>query len=319
MPYDSDAPAMLVRSTTQDIRNPNLQRILTVEYQLLDFAGIKTYQKKSETTGYQSHDGSQAVSNLTLTYDQTLCPIAVTEFSTLGTLTLRKDRAEVREIAQSLHCLPRTINWTGSHGNRDLDFSQTLIIGRNRIGLPPRFASGKAGERLLQELTYDSGYRISSVYTPKDGKKEFTWDGDLLSTITDGSGKKTQVTGRDPLKDQILALTSHLGDGQTFEEYFKHDDWNRLTSKWDNIHPSSESNPIAKTVYQFASENSLGKILTEARVESHLGSHWSQQIEFFTAGGEARKLAITSTVQSQRSGDPKWAPSCSTRSRIRGS
>ncbi len=290
--YPIDAPALLLSSTAQDTRNPSLEKVQKVEYQDRDFAGIKTYQKKTELAGFQSSTGTQAATVQSFDYDENLCPTQSTVTSVLGTLTLTKTRTDVKDLSNSLHCLPGSLHWTGRHGNRAFDFSQTLWISRNTIGLPTRFASGDSATRRLQELTYDPEFHIQSVSTPQNGTQVYHWEGGLLTSVTDASGKKVEVTSRNALRDQIEALSTDLGSGEVFTEFFRHDDWNRLTSRWNNIGKSSEANPLAQYFYQFAKENSVGKILVQNRVDSGVASTWKKQMEFFSATGETLGEAL---------------------------
>ncbi len=298
--FDEFAPGLLLSSFEKDVRKNDIQKFNQTQYELKDISNIPAYVAKKNESGFQS-DGSRTIGlQKEFQYDSLLCPLSSKEISVHGTSIQTHQKASLSALELFPHCLDQAISTQGLHSDSRQDLEMQLRIERNALGLPTQYASGTT---TLQTIQYDSQWNVSQVYTPSEGTQIFTYENDLLKRIQSDSGRAVEASVRDPSRDWILNLTTHLNQGE-FQQDFRYDSWNRLTSHWDNVSQGSSASPLHQYFYQFAlSENQvLAKILKKTRIDVDDAIRHQETLEYFTAAGD-----LIGTAQKTRDGCNEWS------------
>jgi RHS repeat-associated protein len=261
---DDDVAGVVSLSEDTDDRTPGIVRFARRLYEDVRHHGVRWLRPASVEAGYRSSDGSTTLSTTTrhVTYERGFCPTVVTTTFPDGQLMATSTLATVAAIPDELHCLAQSENLFGTHADPARDFTYVAGVDRNEVGQITRatqFGSPTA-PLVLQEIMYDADRRIARVSAPGRGTTVPTYDAEgRLTAVTDPLGIITRADAIDPASDALLALHTARPDAPV-TAFFEYDGRERLAASWDDVSPTSSTQPLASYGYQDATTTTPGRI-----------------------------------------------------------
>ncbi|MCY1047263.1 N-acetylmuramoyl-L-alanine amidase [Corallococcus sp. bb12-1] len=286
--HDAQQTGLLVSSTSTDARSPGVERFESRVYDVTSSFGLPWKRLREQHGGWRS--GTTQVEQWTefQAYAADLCPARTVLHTVQGTLTTEHTRASPSGLAGHLHCLDSGVVLTGQHADASLDFRHESRLTRNAVGLLEKLESvGPSGAVTLQDVAYRPDFSVERVSAPGRGTTWFDFEqgGTVLRKVTSPDGTSVEVTGREPLTDDVRSLRYASGTA-SYSESFRYDGQERLVRQWDDQGHATETNPSVLMAYQYATALKPALVEVESLVDAYSGAK-RQLAEWSTAAGES--------------------------------
>jgi RHS repeat-associated protein len=282
-------------SRKRDTLAPALEAYESRAYDDAVFHGIPWKRPATQRSGWRSTTLPQEVAEeLTehLEYSRDVCPSRTRQTGMHGVLLTQTHFAQPAPLAMHLGCLAERIVRTGLHSRSVLDFFEETVITRDTVGMVTRVESiAPEGTMRVQEAVYGPGHSVESLSAPGHGTSTFSYEPvtRLLSRVQMPDGVVTEVIERDPLTDAVLALRTTRGT-LVHNQFFRHDGLERLERSWDDQAASSQTRPLQRLGYQYATATHPGHVSVVSLVDGTAGI-FREVLEFATASGQALTTA----------------------------
>jgi RHS repeat-associated protein len=217
--------------------------------------GVRHWRLVGRTEGMETGDQATSLSTSTVyrytDEEHPLCATEEEETNAWGSLVAETQIADVRGLAQTLHCLPGAKTMRGQHADSSLDFVHGVDIARNDLGQVTGVTamadrSDGSPPMTLQEVVYHPElHRIESVSKPGQGKTIFGYSPTtgLLEYLERPDGVTVSVCGMDELTRAVTELwTDRRGKNQG-------DDGTGSEESASEPEPSSSSGEVARNLH----------------------------------------------------------------------
>ncbi|MFP2925371.1 RHS repeat-associated core domain-containing protein [Pyxidicoccus sp. 3LG] len=283
---------VLLGARKRDVLAPELESFESRTYDDAVFHGVPWKRPATQRSGWKSTTDplEPAVEELTeyLEYSREVCPARTRLTGAHGTLLTETEFLQPQPLALHQGCLERRVVRTGLHPQSALDFYEETLITRNAVGLAVKVESiAPEGAMVVQEAVYGPGYSVESLSSPGHGASTFFYDPvtRLLRRTEMPDGVVQEVVERDPLTDSVRALRATRGT-LVHQQFFRHDGLERLERSWDDLGTASQTQPLQRLSYQYATATHPGHIAVVGLVDGTAGI-FHESREFATAAGEA--------------------------------
>jgi RHS repeat-associated protein len=276
---------MVLESSQWDAKLNITQTQLT-EYEDASFAGLS--YKRPQIIRTQTSSGGPVFesSAQALQYDG-LCPSTTITVNPHGNLIETRELDQLPDLDSFIMCLPKRKTLKGTHTDTSKDFTYDFTFNRNQRG---QASETLLNNRLLQKLTFDELGRMLSASSPTQGTRTYGYWNDtkrLIST-TDPTGVVTQIQETDLRSDLPLMMSTDHG-GETYEQGYRYQANELLSSNWDNITQTNSQDPLISYQYVYPTELDLG--LVGVTQKGDAGQ--SIRAQTFIDGSGAEKAQLT--------------------------
>ncbi|ACG75093.1 YD repeat protein [Anaeromyxobacter sp. K] len=282
--------AIPIGSRSRDALVPGLEEFETSSYEDALLEGVAWKRLTLRESGWRTTDGSGgSVATITRTtaWFGEVCPAQVVKETQAGTLTIDTQYASLPAYAGHLACLSSTVVERGTHPDSTLDFRHETSLTRNAAGLIEKVESVSGADRLIvQAATYGLGGLVATISSPGKGTSSFSWAPGtlLLSSVTTPDGVVIDASSRDPLLDGIHTLRTSRGT-LAYQQSFRYDGQERLSSQWDDLGSSTELNPVRRYSYQYATPTAPAAVFASQLVDTATASA-RDLVDLRSAAGE---------------------------------
>ncbi len=285
--HDDDLSGLVLSSRRSDPHTPALLQIARTTYEEASYRGLRLLRPLASEAGVAPTGGGPELVARTehLTYERGVCPTRTRATSRHGALETTATLTSVTAFDDGLHCLASHETIEGKHADPSLDFRHELALERDDRGqLERATASGPEGPLALQEVSYDELGRVTRLSAPGRGSTAITYDAStgLLATLTGPEGQVTRAAERDPVGDQVKALSLDRG-GLGVTSFFRYDGFERLAKRFRDLGTSSEAAPLEAIEYAFATADAPASVRARTLVAPG-SSH--EAVGLATASGE---------------------------------
>ncbi len=286
----NDSPGTVLQEIATDSLAPMVERVHTKTYTATTALGIPWQRPATDQTAWTNTAApasSIADTKTFETYANNVCPVGVTETTSAGTLTTTTQLASVAAFAESLACLPASIQASGTHADATLNFTNAVSFERNAEGQVGSVTLlGAADDFTEQTVAYDPTGLLSSVTTAGHGTTSYSYvaNTEMLNQVTTPDGVVETISARDPLSDAVDAITTNHG-GMTLAQSYTYDGRERLSTGYDNLGQSTAAVPDDKYSYQDATATTAGYVEDDSLLDAPSATY-NGQATLYTAQGE---------------------------------